>query len=725
MTATEHASFCRICSGGCGIRLTVEDDGRISHMRGDPDNPMTAGYACFKGLQAEASHHGPQRLLHPLKRQPDGSYVRIGVEQALDEIAAKLRPILAAAGGEAVGVFCGNGAMFNTLAYGMHPSFLAALGSRQYFSTLTIDQSSKVVAFGRLGLWTAGLPDFEACDVSLFFGANPLVSHGSVGFLAVDPVRNLRKARARGLKLIVVDPRRSETARNADLVVQPFPGQDTAIAAGLIRLILEEGWEDREFCETFVGAAGLAKLRETVAPFTPEAVEKRAGLEPGQIRQIAEMFARDARTGAAHSATGLCMSPYSTLAHQMIETLNVICGRYLREGDRVHSIDTQSAPAELRAGVIPAPRFWEADGPSRIRGAHNMMGERPTATLTDEILTPGKGQIRALFVDGGDPMTSFPERARTERALKELDLLVVIDPWPSATSRYAHYIFPPLMQYERPDLPLKISGMALWPGAWGQYTPPVIKPPAGAELVNDWYVFWSIASRLGKVIDFDGSGPLDMQNAPTDDEMIARRLKGKCVELEELRIYPHGNMFPIPQSTVLPPAPGMTGQFDVMADDVAAELRDYWENGDRPGEVTRNGQRFAFLLSTRRMRDLFNSNGRFVDTVRKRTPCNPAFLNPLDLDELGISVGDVVEITSAHGRTLAVAGSDADLRRGVVSLAHGWGGVPGDNDPLYDGAAVNALTDTTGRVEPVNAMPHMSAIPVNVTRVAVASVAAE
>ena len=721
--AREHVSFCRICSGGCGIRLTVEEDGRISSMRGDPDNAMTRGYACFKGLQAEAAHHGPARRLHPLKRQPDGTYARIGLEQALDEIAARIGAIIEEDGGDALAVYCGNGGMFNSLAYGIHPDFIRAMGSRNYFSTLTIDQSSKAVALGRLGMWQAGLPEFETSDVSLFFGANPLVSHGSVGFLCVDPVKRLRTARSKGLKLIVVDPRRTETARNADLVLQPYPGQDVGIAAALLRLILSEGWEDAAFCDRHVGADGMARLRAAIDDFTPAAVEARAGLQPGQIRQVAEMFARDAKTGAAHSATGVCMAPDSVLAHQLIETLNVICGRYLRAGDRVHTIAMTDPPHPVQEGVIPPSRFWEADGPSRIRGTHNIGGERPTATLSDEILTPGPGRIRALIVDGGDPMTSWPDRRRTERALDALDLLVVIDPWPSRTSAVADYIIPPLMQYERADLPLNIAGMALWPGAWGQYTPPIVAPPEGAEVVNDWYIFWAIASRLGRIIAFDGAGPLDMTTAPSDDEMIARRLARGRLSLDALRRYPHGHDFPIEQATVLPADAGPSARFDVMAPDVAADLHRFWASGDRPGAITRGGRPFSHLLSTRRMRDLFNSNGRHVATVRRRTPTNPAYLNPADLVSLDLVAGDLVDIVSAHGRTRAVVAIDPDLRSGVVSMAHGWGGAPGASDnPAGEGAAVNDLIDTVHRIEAVNAMPHMSGVPINIEPVSRAGV---
>lgn len=711
----EAVSFCRICSGGCGVVLTIDDKDRIIGMRGDKDSPLSRGYACFKGLQAEASHHGPQRLLRPLKRMADGSYAEISSEQALDEIAAKLGDILDQHGKDAMAIFLGNGGMFNIAGFYMLPSFLAAFESDQYFSTLTIDQSGKMVTMGRLGAWAAGYPHLDDMDVAMFFGANPLVSHGSLGFLQEDPVRSLKRARDRGLKLITIDPRKSETGRFADIALQPYPGQDAAIAGGLIRLILAEGWEDKAFCDRWVGERNMAALREAVDPLTEDYVEQRAGLEAGSLRCVAEMFARDARSGSVTAATGTSMAPFSNLSFHLIETLNVICGRYLREGQRVHQINGMGPNGPLKAQVYPPSRFWEQAGESRIRGARRLFQDRCTATLADEILTPGEGQVRALLIDGGDPMTSWPDQEKTAKALAALDLLVCIDPWPTPTTTFAHYILPPVMQYERADLPMYLPGFANWAGAWSQYTPPVITPPSGSDLVNDWYVFWGLAKRLGRTITYKGVRPLDMENPPTSDELLDLVLHGAPHSLAELKAHPHGCHAQIPQATVLPADAGKTGTFEPMPADVAEELHRFLASGGKPGEWRRDGRAFTHLLSTRRMRDLFNSNGRFVSTVRERTPYNPAFLHPDELAALGIAPGARVEIESAHGRIVAIVETDPAMRLGVVALAHAWGDPPGsDADVKQTGAPVNRLIDTDRNHEAVNAMPHMSAVPVNI-----------
>jgi anaerobic selenocysteine-containing dehydrogenase len=714
----EAISFCRICSGGCGVVLTIDRDDRIVGVKGDKNSPLTRGYACFKGLQPEASHHGPRRLLRPRKRMPDGSYIEISSEQALDEIAARLGPILDQHGKDAMAIFLGNGGMFNIAGFYMLPSFLAAFGSDQYFSTLTIDQSGKVVTMGRLGMWGAGYPHLDDMDVAMFFGANPLVSHGSLGFLQEDPVRSLKRARERGLKLITIDPRRSETGHFADIALQPYPGQDAAIAGGLIRLILDEGWEDKDFCERWVGGARMDALRKGVAPLTEAYVEQRAGLAPGSLRRVAEMFARDARTGSVTSATGPSMSPYSNLAFHLIESLNLICGRYLREGQRVHQINGMGPGGPLKAQAIAPSRFWEASGDSRIRGARKLFQDRCTATLADEILTPGEGQIRALFIDGGDPITSWPDQHKTAEALAAIDLLVCIDPWPTPTTSFAHYILPPLMQYERADLPMYLPGFANWPGAWSQYTAPLIARPQGSDLVEDWYVFWGLAKRLGRTITYNGVGPLDMEMPPTTDELLGLVLHGGPHDLDRLKAQPHGFHADIAQRTVLSADPDADGRFDPMPGDVADELRRFLADGGAPGRWQRDGRHFTHLLSTRRMRDLFNSNGRFVGTVRKRTPFNPAFLHPDEFASLRIAPGDKVAIESAHGRVIAIVEADPDLRPGVVALAHGWGDPPGSTANVeQSGTAVNRLIDTDRNFEAINSMPHMSAIPVNIAPV--------
>jgi len=710
-TPGEHFSFCRICTAGCGVRLTVDEQGRITRIVGDDRNELSSGYACFKGLQSAPAHSDPARLTHPLKRQADGSYARIPLEQALDEIAGRIADLISESGPQAVALFAGNGSMMNQTAVGMNRGFLQALGSDQYFTTITIDQSGKMVAAGRMGGWAAGAVDLDDMDELLLFGVNPLISHGTLSVLGVDPVKRLKRARQRGMQLVVVDPRRTETAVHADMVFQPYPGEDAAIAAGLIRLILNEGWHDAEFCARYVGAEHMAALKEAVEPFTPEMAEQRAGLEPGSLRKIADLFARQNRRGPALTGTGPNMSQYSNLAVHLVQLLNVICGRFPRAGDKLRYVDMFNPPKDVYAEVAPPARPWENFPASRIRGAGNFFGERVSGTLTDEILTPGNDRIRALIVDGANPMTSLPDRDKAAAAMRALDLLVVIDTWETPTTREADYILPAKLQYERPDISPSHPALKFYPGAWAQFTPAIVAPPKDSEVADDWFVFWALAKRLGKTINYAGLRMLDGDEPPTTEDLLRIQLERSQTTLEELKAYPHGRQFPVAEGVVKPPRPGHDARFDVMPADVLAELRQY-KCEPVAAQRAGRGKEFTHLLSTRRMRDMYNSLGVTMASVRKRNKYNPAYLHGDDLADLEIDAGACVEIISPHGRTRVILERDDTMRRGVVSLSHGWGGTPGREDVLIDGTCVNALIDTDVHFEDINAMPHMTGVPV-------------
>ena len=710
MATQTFKSFCRICAGNCGLEITVDDDDKILNVRGDKDQPMTKGYACFKGLEVEETHHSPARLLQPLRREDDGSFTSIPIEQALDEVAQRLGKIISERSDNAVGLFAGNGGVQNSSAHAMQKSFMSALGSDQYYTTVTIDQSSKLVSFERMGGWAAGLQDLDQSDVLLLIATNPIVSLAAIGSLVVDPTRRLKRAKAGGLNLIVIDPRRSETVRYADLFLQPIPGQDAAIAAGLLRIILDESWHDEAFCARHVGSEGMRSLRSAIEPFTEELVEERARLEAGQLRRVAEMFARDNKRGHATACTGTSMSPFSNVAQHLVDCLNVVCGRFRRPGDQA-VVDMLSPDAPVHAEVIPPPRSWQAVSPSRIRGVGRLFGEKLSGTLAEEILTPGTEQIKALIVDGANIANSMPDQPKMLEALHSLDLLICIEPYMTATASLAHYIFPPKMQFERSDLPISVPGFAIVPDNWSQYAPAAMRPPKGSNVIDDWYFFWSIAKRLNLQIIYDGKLALDMSTAPTTDDLLSIRLSGARVSLEELKRYPSGKIFDIPSAVVVPgkqPGP----KFDVMPGDVAKELKQFFEHDANQSSGTSNAT-YKFLLSSRRMRDMFCSNGTHLDSFLKRTPENPALINPLDLKELKISSGEMVDIRSEHGIISAVVRADGTMKRGVISVAHGWGG-SADGD-LGSRPCVNRLIDCT-QSEAVNAMPWMSAIPVNVVR---------
>ncbi|MCB2074327.1 MAG: molybdopterin-dependent oxidoreductase [Novosphingobium sp.] len=715
MATRQARSFCRICAAHCGVVLTIENEtDRIVAVKGDKQNPMSRGYVCFKGLQAEEAHHGPARLLRPLKRQPDGSFAEIESEQALDEISDRLRGIVERCGPEAVGTFKGtSGSLYST--HMIQLDFLSALGSNQFYSVNTIDQSAKLVSFERQGGWGAGLHDISQSEVLLFFGCNPVISHSTMPVMGPDPLRTLKQAKERGLKLICIDPRRSETAYFADLHLQPLPGRDTAIAGAMVRTILDEGWENKEFVARHVGADRIADLRKAVDRFTPDFAERVAGLEPGQIRAAAKMFAKDSASGAAFAATGPSMSPFSNTMQHLVDSLNIICGRFRQAGQKA-VVDMINPADPIRAEVIPPPRSWNNHPPSRIRGVGMLGYDRLASTLAEEILTPGKGQIRAMFVSGSNPATCLPDQKKAVEAFRDLELLVVMDPYLSTTAKLAHYVLPPTMMYERPDLPIAVPGSNIGTISWSQYAPPVIDPPEGADLVEDWYPYWAIAKRLGLDMKFSGFDlDFGVNQPPSTDDMLEMRAAHGRITLAELkadlRQYPSGRIYDHPSAMVQPARPEANGRFDVMPEDVAAEIEEFLASdlAQAPGP----GPGHSHLLISRRMNRVMNSVGNNLEGTLKYDPVNPAYMNPAEFDALGIAPGDRVEIASDHGTIETVAQPDEAVRPGVVSISHCWGGLPDEDGP---GVNTNLLIADDRDLASVNMMPRMSAVPVNVSR---------
>ncbi|WP_229503623.1 molybdopterin-containing oxidoreductase family protein [Massilia putida] len=695
-------SFCRICSGLCGTVVELDDRRRIAAIRGDKSHPLSRGYACFKGLQSGAAHNAPERILRPLKRMPDGSFASIPIEQALDEIAAGLAAIRARDGADALALYRGTQNYLNVAGFTMLYSWMKALGSRAFFSTMTIDQSAKWVAMERLGRWGAGRHHFREAQVWLFAGYNPLLSiQGGSGFFTANPTREMKDAKARGMKIIVIDPRRTETAHYADLFLQPRPGEDPTVAAGLLRCILDAGWHDAAFCADHVD--GLDALRAAVEPFTPAYVAARADVPADLLVQAARMFAFECRSGAVSTGTGPDMAARSNLAEHLYQAINVVCGRFLREGDDAGNPGVLGKEKTQRAEVLPPRRTWEHGARGRIRDSAILFGEMMTATLADEILTPGPGQIRSLIVVGGNPASVLPDQRKAVHALRELELLVSIEPFMTTTAALSHYILPPLMQYERPDISPPAFEASYFAVPFAQHTPAAAAAPDGSELTEDWYVFWALARRLGLQLSMAGKA-LDMDRPPTTEALFDILARSARVPLDQLRATPGGIAPRLPPQRVAP-ARDRTARFALLPGDVAAELAAVLDDdGTTPD--------FPFRLCSRRMRDVMNSAFQQLAPMRARTAGNPAWLHPDDLARLGIAPGATVEIVSAHGRLRATAAADDTLRPGMVSMSHGWGGLPDGAGPAWPGANTGLLVSNERDCESINAMPRLSAIPV-------------
>ena len=384
------------------------EDGRVVGLIGDKNNPVYHGYSCVKGRNFHEFHYSANRVTQPLKRSDSGSLDAITASQAFDEIAARLAKIINEHGPRSVAMYTGTFSHFCVGGVMTRHAFMEAIDSPMHFTNATIDQPGKPIAMALHGRWGAGPQAFAESDVCMLVGANPLVSMWG-GIPPFNPAKRLLDAKKRGLRLIVVDPRRTESARKADIHLQCLPGHDPEILAAMMHVIIDEELYDPDFVTA--ETQGFEALSAAVRPFTPDVVAPRAGLAAADIRAAARMFA-NARSGNATGGTGSNMAPHGTLMEYLLLSLNTLCGRWVKAGETVPNL---GAYFRMFSGVARAekPRPGFGFGESlRVRGLTNTAAGMPTAALADEILTPGDGQVRALFVVGGNPLTAFPNRGK-------------------------------------------------------------------------------------------------------------------------------------------------------------------------------------------------------------------------------------------------------------------------------------------------------------------------
>lgn len=708
---TIHRSFCRFCHAFCGIEVEVKD-GRALSVRGDRDNPMSEGYTCIKGRALPEQHHHPERVLRHQRRNPTGGLEPIAFDSLVEEVGDTLARIVAEHGPRSVALYGGTAAYQNAAGLPVARAFMHGLGSPSFYSSLTIDQPAKLIAPQHHGSFMSGTHPFERADVWMVFGCNSIVSmYGGVsGFPSFNPTKRVKEAKRRGLKLIVADPRRSELARLADLYLPVRPGEDPTLVAGMLRLILEEGLFDAAFCDRFV--EGLAELREAVRPFDLDYVSKRTGVDAELIEQAARLFARGPR-GAASSGTGPSMSPRPNLAEHLIMDLNTVCGRYNRAGEEMRNPSTLlPARAFVEDATSPIPGY-KTGAQSRIRGLGSVAGELPCAALAEEILTPGEGRVRALIVLGGNPAVAFPDFERTRRALESLELLVAVEPFPSATARLAHYVVAPTLSLERADT---TALMDTWyPEAFAMYTAPVLERPG--EVVEEWEFIHALARHLGVQIPLAG-GVLDLERKPSTDELLDSINHFARVPLDEVRRHASGALFPPGEPVRVLPGPAEpSGRLRVAPPELRDELAEVRAEPLVDGGGYRGGEAFTHRLVCRRLREACNSVGPQLPSLRAKRPYNPAFMHPDDLASLGLQPGETARVRSAHGEILAVVEAAADVRRGVVSMSHSWGGPDEDAATVREcGSCTARLIDVTCDFDPISGIPMQSAIPVVVLR---------
>jgi len=711
-------TYCRFCHNYCAMEVDVLD-GKPVAVRADKTDPVFGGYSCIKGRQLVDAYDHETRITKPQKKMPDGSWKTIPMEQALDEIGAKVKSILDKNGPRSIATYCGTYAFQESAALAVSRAFHKGLGSDSYYTSVTIDQPGKAISMSRHGVWAGGPHSFEGADVTLIVGNNTVISQFAPygGIPPFSPTKALNDAIANGMKMIVIDPRRTEVARKAHIHLQVRPAEDPTLLSGMIRVILDEELYDKEFVETYVD--GLDTLRASVDAYTPDYVEKRAGVPAGLMIEAVRVFANGQR-GTATGGTGPNMSPHGNLTEHLMHTLNTLCGRYNREGDKVPNPGVLAPTRNRTADVTPPwPSFGEGFPKSRVRGLTQTFGEMPTAALNDEILLEGEGQIKSLFSVGGNPMVAFPDQHKTKRAMDLLELLVCIDVKMSATAKLADYILPGKICLEREDVPVLADTWFNKP--YSHYAEAIVEP--NGDLIEEWEFYWEIAKRIGSEILVAPSvvpgtpateaGRLPMDRKPTKFEVLEKVTAGSKVPLEEIRAKEGGHVFE--ELEFIVEAGKSNGKLNVAPAGIPEEMAEIFsEELNDNGRPAKDGA-YTHLLISRRLKHVYNSSGQQFDAIKKKGTTNPAFLNPADLEALGIASGDLVQITGPGGSVIGVTKATDDIAPGVCSMSHAWGDLPSNDGSVREiGAPTNRLMSNTIDYDPISGMARQSAIPVTI-----------
>jgi anaerobic selenocysteine-containing dehydrogenase len=719
MTTTRFRT-CTLCEAMCGLALEV-DGGRVVSIRGDADDPFSRGHICPKGAALADVHADPDRLRQPMRRTP-GGWQPVSWDEALDEAAERLRAVRHAHGRDAVAVYQGNPTVHNFGSMLYAPGFIRALGTRNRFSATSVDQLPHHLA----AYWMFGhgllipIPDIDRTDFFLVLGANPAVSNGSL-MSAPDAAGRIKAIRRRGGTVVVVDPRRTETAALADRHHFIRPGTDALLLLALLHVVFAEGLEKPGRLAEMTD--GLDAVRTLAADFPPERAASATGIAAEEIRALARAFAA-APSAVCYGRCGVSTQAFGGLAHWLINLLNLVTGNLDRPGGAMFTRPAVDVVKRSRPGSYGR---WT----SRVRGLPEYGGELPVATLAEEILTPGEGQVRALVTSAGNPVLSTPNGAQLDRALAGLDFMVSVDFYLNETTRHAHLILPPTSPLEHDHYDLVFYALSVRNAA--KYSPALFPAPPGA--LHDWQIFLGLQRRLERgakarlrhaaLARMQPHGLLDL-GLRTGPYGAGFRPFARGLSLGRLRKHPHGmdlgplqpalpaRLFTADRKIHAAPAP--------LLEDVA-RLRARLLEGEADAGAAAEGGFDLLLMGRRQLRSNNSWMHNYPRLMKGRDRCT-LLLHPADAAARGIQAGATVRVGSRAGSVEVAAELSEEVMRGVVSLPHGFGhgraGIGQTVAAAHPGASANDVTDDQ-LVDALGGNAALNGVPVRVERVVLAA----
>jgi anaerobic selenocysteine-containing dehydrogenase len=702
MASTLHHRACHLCEAICGLNIEVlrPDDGpaRITSIKGDPDDPFSRGHVCPKAVALQDLQEDPDRLRQPHRRIGE-RWEPIAWDEAFTLAADRLWEIQQAHGRNAVAVYQGNPSVHN---YGLmtHSNyFLGLLKTRNRFSATSVDQLpqhlTSFLMYGH-GLLLP-IPDIDHTDFMLVLGANPLASNGSI-MTVPDVTKRLKALQGRGGRLVVIDPRRTETADMADQHLFIRPGGDAALLCGLLNTLFAENLARG----SHLPVQGLDAVRKAIAPLDAEAMSASCGIEAEQIRQLARDFAA-ADKAVCYGRMGVSTQPFGTLCHWLVQVINLVTGNLDRIGGALCTEPAIDLVASTAGGHFNA---WQ----SRVSGLPEYGGELPVAALAEEILATGEGQVRALVTVAGNPVLSTPNGRQLDQALEGLDFMLSIDLYINETTRRADLILPSTSALENDHYDTTFNLLAVRNVT--RFNRAILPRPEGA--LHDWEIFVGLAQAFAK------RAQLELKPTMSPALMIDIGLrKGRYgdaspwhLSLDTLDEHPHGLDLGALQPNLASRLKAAGGCVDAAPRVVLDDLR-------RLARQVPSGPDQLLLIGRRHVRSNNSWMHNFHRLVKGK-PRHQLLMHPQDLARRQLRDGQWVQVTSRVGSVRVQVLASDEMMQGVVSLPHGYGhGLKGARLEIANGqsgASANDLTDERLR-DAVSGNAALNGVPVEVVAV--------
>ncbi|HEY3556205.1 MAG TPA: molybdopterin-dependent oxidoreductase [Kribbella sp.] len=692
---TVRRTSCNLCEAICGVLVTVED-GRVTDIRGDESDPLSRGHICPKAVALRDLQDDPDRLTTPVRRTPDG-WQQIGWEAAYELVVDRLTGIQKQHGRNAVGVYLGNPNVHSLGALTHMPTMVRQLRTRNRFSATSIDQLPQMLAsyllYGHQLM--VAVPDIDRTSYLLMLGANPLASNGSM-MTAPGFGKRLQDLRKRGGKLVVVDPRRTETAAVSDEHHFVRPGTDAAFLLALVHQVISDG-----HARVAPYVDGLAVVEAAVEKWTPERAAAVTGIPAEVIRRVAREFAA-AERAACYGRVGVSTQQFGAICQWAIQVLNIITGNLDRPGGTMFPQPAVNTLLGLGRGHVGV---WK----SRVRGLPEFGGELPVPVMAEEILTPGDGQIRAMLTVAGNPVLSTPDGRRLDEALDSLEFMVAIDPYINETTRHADVILPPAPPLERDHYDIVFHQLAVRNTA--RWNDAVLPKPASAR--HDWEIFRDLGLALVRRTPWSRRRAEVTARLRTPPRWIVDaglRIGPYRLSVGKLRRSPGG----IDLGPLQPALPGALRQKSKRIDLAQPMILDDLPRLDALAPLS-SGE--LLLIGRRHLR---SNNSWMHNSQRlvKGRPRHHLLMHPDDLADRDLADGQLVTVTSAAGSLSVEVAASNDIMPGVVSLPHGFGhNRPGSRLTVANqvpGPSANDITDPN-LTDPVAGTAAVNGVPVTVT----------